>query len=442
VYDIVLKTKQITIIKNKTFLTGEKCMKRAEAFLNTKLVPVLDKITGNKYLSSIRAGMVATVPFTITGSIFMIICYFPLGGWNKLIEPYQKLLSIPVTATFGVLGIIVTFSIAYDFAKRNKMDAVTSALVAAIAFMLISINPETGSLNMDALGVQGLFTGIIIAFVAVHVQKFLSDKNLVIRLPESVPEIVAESFASLIPLIVLVVLLWTVRFVLGVDIQHVVMRIFSPLIFALNTLPGILVFTFAVTMLWSMGVNGDITLSGIGDPIILMYLSANIAALSHGQPLPYITATGFGSAFVQIGGTGATIGLAIVLINSKEAGLRKVSRMSVVPSLFNINEPIFFGIPIVLNPLLMIPYVFSALFLTTATYFLMYYNIIGRPVVMIPWTTPPIIAQYLVTGGDWRAAVWGAVSIIICIMIYFPFAKILEKQRLKAEAKGDHKAKV
>jgi len=417
-------------------------MQKVEKFLNTKLIPVLDKFTSNKYLSSIRAGMVATVPFTITGSIFMIICYFPLGGWNHFIKPYVPLFSIPVNATFGVLGVIVTFSIAYDFAKRNKMDAVTSALVAAIAFMLISIDPKTGALNMDALGVQGLFTGIIIAFVAVFVQKFLNEKNLVIRLPESVPDIVIESFASLIPLIVLVVLLWTVRFVLGIDIQHIVMQIFSPLVFALNTLPGILVFTFAVTMLWSVGVNGDVTMAGIGDPIILMYLSANIAALSDGQVLPYITASGFSSAFVQIGGTGATIGLAIVLLNSREPGLRKVSRMSAVPSLFNINEPIFFGIPIVLNPLLMIPYVFSALFLTASTYLLMYYNIIGRPVVMIPWTTPPILAQYLVTGGDWRAAVWGGLSILLCTIIYFPFAKIFEKQRLNAEAKKDSETRV
>ena len=417
-------------------------MNKAEIFLQTKLVPVLDRITENKYLSSIRAGMVATVPFTIAGSIFMIICYFPVGGWDKIVAPYEKLLTIPVNATFGVLGIIVTFSIAYDFSKRFKMDAVTSALVAAIAFLLISIDPETGSLNMDALGVQGLFTGIIIAFLSVHVQKFLNEKNLVIRLPSSVPEIVVESFASLIPLIVLVVLLWTVRFVIGVDIQKLVMWAFSPLVFALNTLPGILVFTFAVTMLWSVGINGDITLSGIGDPIILMYLSANIAAMSHGQPLPYITATGFGSCFVQIGGTGATIGLAICLLRSKEIGLRKVSRMSLVPSLFNINEPIFFGIPIVLNPLLMIPYVFSALFLTASTYLLMYYNIIGRPVVMIPWTTPPILAQYLVTGGDWRAAVWGIISLILCIFIYFPFAKILEKKRLNAESKGNQNAQV
>ncbi|MCP4180386.1 MAG: PTS sugar transporter subunit IIC [bacterium] len=417
-------------------------MKKFEAYLNDKIVPKINVFTENRYLSAIRTAMVATVPFTIAGSIFMIICYFPIGGWTKIVAPYQKLLYIPVTATFGVLGIIVTFAIAYDLSKRYKMDAVTSAILATLCFLLINIGPKTGTLVTDGLGVQGIFTGIIIAFISVEVQRFLNEKNLVIRLPDSVPDIVVESFAALVPFIVLLVFFWVVRFVLGFDIEHAVMLLFSPLVFALNTLWGILVFTFMVTLLWSVGINGDMALSGIGDPIILMYLTANTAALAHGQAIPYITATGFSSSFVQLGGTGATIGLAICLLMSKEPGLRKVSRMAFIPSLFNINEPIFFGIPIVLNPLLMIPYVFSALFLTASTYLLMSYNVIGRPVVMVPWTTPPIISQYLVTGGDWRAAVWGAVALVLCIFIYYPFAKVIEKQRLKAEAKGAHNAHV
>ncbi|HJO92400.1 MAG TPA: PTS transporter subunit EIIC [Victivallales bacterium] len=417
-------------------------MKRFEAFLEKKIIPKVNIFTENRYLSAVRTGMVATVPFTISGSIFMIICYFPVGGWTKIIAPYHKLLYIPVTATFGCLGIIVTFAIAYDLSKRYKMDAVTSAILATLCFLLINIDIKTGNLATDGLGVQGLFTGIIIAFIAVEVQRFLNEKNLVIRLPDSVPDIVVESFAALVPFIVLLVLFWVIRFVLGFDIEHAISLLFSPLVFALNTLWGILVFNFMITLLWSVGINGDMALSGIGDPIVLMYLSVNTAALAHGQSIPYITAAGFSTSFVMLGGTGATIGLALVLLWSKEPGLRKVSRMAFIPSLFNINEPIFFGIPIVLNPLLMIPYIFNVLFLTAATYLLMFYHVIGRPVVMVPWTTPPIISQYLVTGGDWRAAVWGAVALVFCILIYYPFAKLSEKQRLKAEAKGAHSAHV
>ena len=115
--------------------------------------------------------------------------------------------------------------------------------------------------------------------------------------------------------------------------------------FALNTLPGILVYAFLVTMLWSVGINGDNAMDAIVAPIFFQYLGDNVAAVTHGQPLPYITANGFFTTFVNVGGTGATIGLALVLWNSKEPGFRKVSRLSMPTQIFQINEPIFFGIP-------------------------------------------------------------------------------------------------
>jgi PTS system cellobiose-specific IIC component len=279
-----------------------------------------------------------------------------------------------------------------------------------------------------------LFTAILIALISVRVQKLLTDMNAVIRLPESVPIMVYESFLSLTPMAVLVVAFWLLRFVLGVDIDHVVKTAFEPLVFALNTLPGILVCVFVMTMLWSVGINGDNALDAIIGPVFLRYLAANVEAIGKHELLPYATATGFISTFVNVGGTGATLGLALVMLNSKEPGYRKISRMSLPTQIFQINEPIFFGFPIVLNPLLMIPYVLSALLLTLGTYLLMQWEWIQRPYINVPWTTPPIIGHYLVTGGDWRAAIWGAVSIPLAMIVYFPFAKAAEKQRLKAEA--------
>jgi PTS system cellobiose-specific IIC component len=223
---------------------------------------------------------------------------------------------------------------------------------------------------------------------------------------------------------------------LGFDIDGVVQTAFQPLVFALDTLPGILMYAFLVTMLWSVGINGDNAMDAIVAPIFLQYLAVNVQAMAQGQPLPYVTANGFFSTFVNVGGTGATVGLALILLNSKEPGFRKVSRISLPTQIFQINEPIFFGIPIVLNPIFMIPYILNALILTTCTYLLMYWNVIHRPFVNVPWTTPPIIGQYLVTGGDWKAAVWGVVSIFIAMLIYYPFAKVAERQRLAAEAAG------
>jgi PTS system cellobiose-specific IIC component len=221
---------------------------------------------------------------------------------------------------------------------------------------------------------------------------------------------------------------------LGVDINAIVQTAFKPVVFALDTLPGILLYALLVTLLWSVGINGDNTMDAIVAPIFLTYLADNVTAMQQGQPLPYVTAYGFFTAFVNVGGTGATLGLALVMAFSREPGFRQVSRLSLPTQIFQINEPIFFGMPIVLNPIFMMPYILNALLLTTCSYLLMYWNVIQRPFVNVPWTTPPIIGHYLVTGGDWKAAVWGAISIVIAMLVYYPFAKVAERQRLAAES--------
>jgi PTS system cellobiose-specific IIC component len=435
-------------------------------FMNKYVVPPLTVLSENTYLSAIRAGMVSVVPLTIIGGLFLIVAHFPVAGWEARVKPYLPLLQVPVTATFGMLAVFACFFIAYDLGKQLKQEAIVSAAMATVVFLLIQVkvdseyvvNPESEVrieraesetielaikelakredpfLAMDGLGSKGLFTAVLIALITVRVQKLFTDMNLVIRLPENVPPVVSESFLSLSPLLFLVLFFWFVRFVVGVDIDSIVQAVFTPLVFALNTLPGILMYAFLVTMLWSIGINGDNAMDAIVAPIFLQFLAANVEAMTQGQPLPYVTAYGFFTAFVNVGGTGATIALALILLNSKEPGFRKVSRLSLPTQIFQINEPIFFGIPIVLNPVFMVPYVLNALVLTASTFLLMDAGLIHKPFVNVPWTTPPIIGHYLVTGGDWRAAVWGVVSLLIAMAIYYPFAKVAERQRLLAEA--------
>jgi PTS system cellobiose-specific IIC component len=399
-------------------------------FLNTHVVPALTRLSENMYLSAVRAGMVAVVPLTIIGGLFMIVAYLPVAGWDARVAPYLPLLQVPVTATFGLLAIVACLSIAYELGTQLKQEPIVSAVMATVVFLMLQIDVNDQTFVMDRLGSKGLFTAILIAVVSVRVQKLFTDRNLVIRLPASVPAIVYDSFLSLTPLFFLVLIFWSIRFVAGIDIDYLVQSVFKPLVFALNTLPGILVYAFLVTMLWSVGINGDNALDAIVAPIFLQYLTANVQAVTAGQPLPYVTAYGFFTNFVNVGGTGATIALALVLWNSKEPGFRKISRLSLPTQIFQINEPIFFGLPIVLNPIFMVPYVLNALILTTGSYLLMDWHVIHKPFVNIPWTTPPVIGHYLVSGGDWRAAVWGAVSIVIAMVVYFPFAKAAERQRL------------
>lgn len=404
--------------------------------LNRRIVPALTAFGDNPYMAAIRAGMVSVVPLTIIGGLFMIIAFLPIPGWEARIAPWMQLLQVPVTATFGLISVFACFAVAYDLGKQFRQEAVVSASMATVVFLMIQLDLKELTLQMPGLGSQGLFTAILVGLVTVRVQKFFTDQNLVIRLPRNVPEVVYESFLSLTPLVFLVVVFWVIRFVLGVDINAGIQKVFSPLVFALNTLPGILVFAFLVTLLWSVGINGDNTLDAIVAPIFLQYLTENTVAAAQGLPLPNITALGFFTSFVNVGGTGATIALALILMNSREPGFRKVSLVSLPTQIFGINEPIFFGIPIVLNPIFMVPYILNALILTTGSYLLMDWGAIRRPFVSVPWTTPPVIGHYLVTGGDWRAAVWGVVSILIAMAVYYPFAKAAERQRLQVEAEA------
>jgi PTS system cellobiose-specific IIC component len=456
-------------------------VQRATELLYKYVVPALSAISENTYMSAIRSGMVSIVPLTIIGGLFMILAEFPVASWQAFVAPYSELLHVPVKATFHLLAVFVCFAIAYDLGQRLKQEAIVSAMMAVVVFLMIQIDLGTdysirltpgdlarlsqddqrvlqddGAVELDpsdlarleaqelsktdftmstaGLGSAGIFTAILIALIVVRVQKFFTDANLVIKLPENVPAVVYESFLSLSPLVFLVFVFWIIRFVIGVDVNHIVQSLMSPLVFSLTTLPGILVYALLVTLLWSVGINGDNTMDAIVAAVFYQYLGENVTAMTQGQPLPHITAYGFFTVFVNVGGTGATLGLALVMLNSREPGFRKVSRLSLPTQIFQINEPIFFGMPIVLNPIFMMPYILCALILTTCSYLLMDWNVIQKPFVNVPWTTPPVIGHYLVTGGDWRAAVWGAVSIVLAMTIYYPFAKVAERQRLAAEA--------
>lgn len=403
----------------------------AEAIQEGRLTRALTALSENTYLAAIRTAMVAIVPLTIIGGLFMVIAFLPIPGWQERVKEYLPLLDVPVAATFRLLAVYVCFAIGYDLGQRLKQEPLSSALISTVVFLMISLKAgEDSALEMSRLSSAGLFTAILVALVCVRVQKFFTDANLVIRMPQSVPAIVYESFLSLVPMVFLVLVFWGIRFVLGVDINEIVQTVFQPVVRALNTLPGILLYAFLVTLLWSIGINGDNALDAIVAPIFLNFLTENVAAMSAGQPLPYITANGFFTTFVNVGGTGATIALALVMFNSREPGFRKVARISMPTQVFQINEPIFFGMPIVLNPIFMVPYILSALTLTAGTYLLMQVGMIAKPLVPIPWTTPPVIGHYLITGGDWRAAVWGALSIPLAMAIYYPFAKAAERQRL------------
>ncbi|MBP9477905.1 MAG: PTS sugar transporter subunit IIC [Sebaldella sp.] len=401
-------------------------------FIENKLIPILIKIGENKILVAIRNGITLTLPFTITGSIFLILANLPIPGWSEFLGPFADKLSAPVSVTFGAIGIISAIGISYNLAKQYKLDAISCSTVTLVVFLLAQLD-STYKLNVDNLGAAGLFSAIILSIMTVHIIHFFISRNIVIKLPDGVPPAVAQSFASLVPGAVSITLIWFIRIILNFDINSFFTWLLSPLVMGLGTLPGMLVLIFLISILWCCGIHGDNVLSGITSPIFLKYIAENTQAYLHHQPIPHITADGFYIVFMCIGGTGATLGLVLSMLKSKSKLYKSVGELSLPSAIFCINEPVIFGFPVVFNPIMMIPFTLTPMILCTMTYGLMYFNIIGRPVLQIPWTMPPIFAAYFVTGGNIPAVIWSICTIVISVAVFLPFFKMAEKKQLEKE---------
>jgi len=402
-------------------------------WLQEKVMPPMAKVGNNKYLVSIRNGLVLTLPAIISGSFFLILSNIPITAWLNYIKPYAAMMNVAVSASFGIISLLAAIGIGFELSKALEVDPISGAGLATMAFIIVSFN-DKHTLNVDNFSSTGLFTAIITAFVAVLIFNFFVKRHIVIKLPSGVPTAVSNSFVALLPGFVILLLFWIVREPLNIDINVVIQSIFHPLLFAMNSLPGILVYTLLVSVLWVCGIHGDMTLEGIADPIFLQFLAANGTALAHHQPLPYVTASGFSSLFVNVGGTGATITLVVLMLFSKSKTYRDLGRVAFPSALFEINEPVIFGFPIVMNPITMIPFILIPLVLATGSYLLITIGWVSAPSAMVPWTMPPIIGPLMATGWDWRAAVWSAIELVIAAVGYYPFFKVAEKQMVATEA--------
>ena len=401
-------------------------------WMEEKLLPVLSKLGTQRHLVAVRNGLVITLPAIICGSIFLIIGNIPIEAWTNILVPYQPMIDAAVTVSIGIISLLASIGIGYELSKSYDLDAISGAGLSVMAFIITQLDDDF-ALSPAGFDSSGLFTAILSGLISVELYRFCIKRNWVIKMPDGVPPAVSNSFVSLIPAFLTLLLFWVIRVPLNFNINVFIQDLFSPLVFALNSLPGILVYTLLVSVLWCGGIHGDMTLEGVADPIFIQFVSANALAYAQHKPLPYITASGFSSLFVNVGGTGATLTLVLLMLRSKSKAYKELGKISLPGALFEINEPVLFGFPIVMNPIMMIPFIIVPLVLATSSYLLMDLGLIGKPVTMVPWTMPPVIGPLMATGWDWRAAVWSAIEIVIAIMIYLPFFKLCEKQMVEQE---------
>jgi len=401
-------------------------------FLENKLLPLLMRVGNNVILVAVRDGISFTLPFIIAGSVFLIIANLPIPGWSAFLGPHTGTLSVPVQATFGAIGLIAAIGISYNLAKHYKLDCLSCCCITVAVFLLAQLD-DTHKINTANFGAAGLFSAIVLSIITVYIVRFFVVNKIYLRLPDSVPPAVLQSFISLAPAMACLTLVWLVRVVLHFDINAFFTLVLSPLVMGLDTLPGILILVALISLLWSCGIHGTNVLSGITGPIFLKFIAENTDAYLRHQPVPHITAEGFYNFFICTGGSGATMGLVLAMLLSKSRYYTSLGRISIGPALFCINEPVIFGVPMVFNPMMMMPLILTPMIICTCSYLLMQFGVIGRPVFQIPWTMPPVLNGYFATGGNIPAAVWSGCMVLISTVMYYPFFRILERKQLAIE---------
>ena len=412
-------------------------------FMDEKMMPPMAKLSEQKHLKAIRDGIISTLSLILIGCFFLLIINIPITAWKDFIAPYSAKIVLPFRITMGLMCLYASYGMGYSLARSYKLDGISGGVLSMAGLLSLNIplnvtDKATDTalgwvLKMEYLGGAGMFSAIISMIIAVEILRFCKTRKLTVKMPEQVPESVSRSFEALIPAAIIITLFWIVRVMLNFDVNIFITKLFSPLVkIAGNTYLGVLLPTLFICLLWVSGIHGVSVIGSLLRPIWLVLLDENMAAVAAGGVANNIGTEGFFDLFVWIGGSGGTLALCILFIFSKSVYLKQVGKFSIIPGLFNINEPIMFGAPIVLNPILAIPFVVGPVINTTITYIAMSLGLVNKVSVMAPWVLPAPIKAVMAT-NDWRAAVLVMINFAVSITIFYPFFKMYEKNLIKEE---------
>ena len=425
--------------------------------LEEKLMPMAAKISGNAHLQSIRDGFALAMPLLIIGSMFMLISNFPIQSWMDLLRSTEvngntiaSYFSAATNATFTIMSIFVVIGIGYAYGGKLKVNQIFSGIVSLVAWFILmpfsfEFTPEgseealtVNGLSFDWLGSKGVFIGIISAFLAVRIYKIIIDKGLVIKMPAGVPPTVGQSFAALLPAAFVMTAFVLIRFIFSLTPwDNAFNFVYSVLQLPLQHIGGtltamILVYLFA-HILWFLGIHGTNINDSMFMPILYSLSAENLSKVNAGQLPENIINVQFQNLFATYGGAGSTLSLLIVaVLIAKSKRLKQLSKLSILPAIFGINEPVIYGLPIVLNPILMVPFILVPTINIIISYITMNIGLVPIPNgVIMPWTTPPIVSGFL--SSNWQGAVLQIFLIALGCLIYYPFVVAIDKNNLIQE---------
>ena len=424
-------------------------MEKFQAGIERFLVPIAAKLNSQRHICAVRDSFILTFPLTMAGSLMVLLNFVflsPDGFVAKLLKlesiipnfaEYQNIFSPVLRGSADILAIFIVFLVARNLAKTLKADDLLTGLTAVSVYFIIYPDyvgvDNVNHLTTKFLGSQGLFVAIIVGLVVGELMAILSkSEKLEIKMPEQVPPAVARSFKVLIPIILITLSFSIINFLIkkvapGGLHEWVYTVLQSPLTKLGQNVGSVIVLAFICQILWAMGIHGPNTIAAVRDTMFAEAVNSNVLyAAQHGTawgaPFP-VTFNGLFDAFGAYGGSGATLGLVIALILfSKAKDQKSIAKLSLAPGIFYINEMVIFGLPIILNPIYIIPFVLAPIVNIIIGYSATcIFKIIPPVAYGVPWTTPGPLIPFLGTGGNVLALLIGVLCLAVSVLIYAPF---------------------
>ena len=422
------------------------------------LMPIAGKLNNNRYLGVLRDAFMLAFPLTVFGSIVVVLLNLPFLDTflsNDTITTLRDTFGVASSATMSIMSIFVVFGIGYYLSKSYEVEAVFGGVVALASFLFLTpfvVETQggetiTGVLSLDRLGAKGMFLGMITAFLAGEIYRKAVQRDITIKMPAGVPPAVAKSFAALIPALITLTFFLVVQGIVSLafktNLHDVIYNMIQEPLTGLGSgiIPTLIV-VFLVQILWFFGLHGQIIMNSVMDPIWNTLALENVDAFNAGKDLPHIISKPFMDTFtVGMGGTGMTLAVVLaILVFIKSKQMKQVAKLGGLPGIFNVNEPIIFGLPIVMNPLILIPWVLAPMVVTAVTYFAMSTGLVATPTgVTVPWTVPIGFSGYLAT-NSWTGAALQLVNFCIVFAIWLPFLKVIDRINVKKEQEAEAEA--
>lgn len=425
----------------------EKFMEKISAFVE----PLANWVSKQKFLNALAEAMQALLPITVIGSFACLFAFIDIGGWQAFLTANPILGTTFMNAhglTLSCIAFYTCLVLPYLYAKRLNMSEPLATIPVTVAvFLLLTPTELYTSVPTAWLGHKGMFSVFLISAGVVRFIKLCQDKNITIKMPAGVPHYIEATFAVLIPAAILIFgasLIGQLMTLTTAGSIHQVIYDFiqAPLSNVGTSFLGLLVTEIVMTLAMFCGIHGSSVVPFM-DALAIAAGEENAAAIAAGQSIPNIYCYGLLNS-IQMGGIGATLGLGILLFFlAKSKRYKQLSRVAIVPQIFNIGEPLLFGIPIMLNPLLFIPYMGGVIANTCLAYFAVWSGLCARFTGVNPsWTVPGILQGLLTNSVPWQGALLQIVIIIMDMAIWYPFVRILDKQELEAESKTEQEAAV